>query len=275
MNLWEVNQNRLNWLLLALILTVFTFMLTSCGFEVVSTGARGIKVRYGEVIGKPLSEGLYFYNPVTSSIHEYSVQQETWKAQTAIFTLDTQNVLVEFAVTFYPDPEYVGQLYKEFGNEKQLLKKVIEPVVLGSLKDAVGEVRADDLVGKREAITKRALKEVAANLSAQHVIATNLQLTNLDFDDAYEKAVEEKVVAIQNAQKAKNVTVQIKEEAEQTVTTARAAAEAMKIKSAALAQNKGLVQFEAVQKWDGKLPQYMFGSQTTPFIDMRSLGKSE
>ena len=49
---------------------------------------------------------------------------------------------------------------------------------------------------------------------------------NLDFDDAYEKAVEAKVVAIQRAAEAKNETVQIEEQAKQTVKTAQAEAEA-------------------------------------------------
>ena len=153
-----------------------------------------------------------------------------------------------------------------------LATNIIRPIVLGSIKDAIGQVIADNLVGEREKVTKAALKEVTENLVARHVEVTDLQLTNINFDDAYEKAVEMKVVAIQEALKAKNETVRIKEEADQRVTTAKAEAEAMRIKSQALAQNKGLVEFEAVQKWDGKLPQYMFGN-STPFIDMRGLGK--
>ena len=46
-----------------------------------------------------------------------------------------------------------------------------------------------------------------------------------------------------------------------------AVAEAMEIKSEALPKNKGLTEYEAVQKWDGKLPQYMLGG-ATPFINL-------
>lgn len=243
--------------------------LTGCGFEVVGTGSRGIKTRFGEVIGEPLPEGLHFYNPITTSVSEYSVQQDTWQDKTAIFTRDTQKVDVEFAVTYYPDPKHVGFLYKEFGWEDALTEKVIRPVVLGSIKDAIGQVIADELIGKREAVTKEAKREVEENLKQRHVFITDLQFTNLDFDDAYEQAVEQKVVAIQEAQKAKNETVKIGEQATQTVLSAKADAEAMKIKSAALAQNKGLVEFEAVQKWDGKLPVNMYGSAPLPFLNLK------
>lgn len=256
----------------ALMLIALTLTLSACGFEVVDTGYRGIYVRFGEVVGEPLPEGLHFYNPFTADIKEYGVREQKWASKTSIFTRDTQQVQVEFAIVYYPDPRAVTGLFKDVGYLNDLEEKIIKPVVLGSIKDSIGEVIADDLVGKREVVTKAALAEVQENLAARKVIVTDLQLTNLDFDDAYELAVEQKVVAIQNAQKAKNVTVQITEEATQKVLTAKAEAESMRIKSQALAQNKGLVEFEAVQKWDGKLPQYMFGN-STPFIDMRSVGK--
>lgn len=253
-------------------LAFFAISISACGFQVVDTGYRGIETRFGAVQGAPLPEGLHFYNPFTSSIAEYSVKQEKWGNKTAVFTKDTQRVDVEFAVVYYADPQYVHTLFKDVGPLEQLEEKIIKPVVLGSLKDAIGSVIADELVMKREIVTKEALKEVQENLLAKHVIVADLQFTNLDFDDAYERAVEEKVVAIQDAQKAKNETVRIEEEAKQTVKTAQAEAEAMRIKSQALSQNKGLVDFELAKKWDGKLPQYMFGN-SVPMINMNSLNK--
>ena len=46
----------------------------------------------------------------------------------------------------------------------------------------------------------------------------------------------------------------------------------MRIKSQALAQNKGLVQFEIAQKWDGKLPVYMLGN-SIPLLDLKNINK--
>ncbi len=239
--------------------------LTGCGFEVVDTGRRGIEVRYGATQGAPLPEGLHFYNPITSDIKEYSVREETWSSKTDIFTRDTQNVVVQFSVTYYPDPMFVTTLYTKFGSEADLVRKAIEPTVLGSIKDSIGQVIADELVSKRDVIRKKALLEVQQNLAAKNVLVTDLQFTNLDFDDAYEAAVEAKVVATQEAQKAVNQTVTIKEQAKQTVETAKAQAEAMKIQSAALSQNKGLVEYEIAKKWNGVLPVTMMGG-TIPMM---------
>lgn len=255
-----------------LILIAACSSMFGCGFEVVDPGHRGIETNLGKVIGEPLPEGLHFYNPFTSDIKEFNIRQETWTAKTSIFTKDTQRVDVEFAVTYTADPKFVNKIYLEVGREEQLVEKIIKPVVLGSVKDAIGQVIADELVSKREFVTKAALKEVSDNLLEKNVIITDLQFTNLDFDDAYEKAVEEKVVATQKAQKAKNDTVTIQEQAKQTVATAEAQATAMRIQSAALSQNKGLVQYELAKKWDGKLPQYMFGS-STPLLNLKDIDK--
>ena len=42
----------------------------------------------------------------------------------------------------------------------------------------------------------------------------------------------------------------------------------MKIRATALTQNKALVEYEAVKKWDGKMPQYMMGN-SVPFINIK------
>ncbi len=62
----------------------------------------------------------------------------------------------------------------------------------------------------------------------------------------------------------------MEENAKQQVIAAKAEAESMTIRSQALSQNKGLVEYEAVQKWDGKMPQYMLGNGTMPFVSIGS-----
>lgn len=257
-----------------LLIGLASLYLVGCGFEVVDTGRRGIKTRFGEVVGEPLPEGLHFYNPITSNIIEYPVREDTWTHETSVFTKDTQSVSVTFAVTVYPDPKSVTKLYREIGDYDDLIAKIIKPVVLGSLKDAIGGVVADELVSKREIVRAAAEAEMKTNLGTKNVFVTGLNFSNLDFDDAYEKAVEEKVVAIQNAQKAKNETVRINEQALQTVKMAEAQATAMKIQSEALAKNKGLTAYEIAKRWNGVLPNFVMGN-AIPMLDMSELTRQQ
>lgn len=245
--------------------------LQACGVEQVDEGYRGIETKWGKVVGDPLKPGLYFYNPFSTDIFEMNVKESKFEGTTKSFTRDTQNVTVGFTVTFYPRQESIGKIYSQFGHSWE--ETVIEPAVLGSLKDVIGLYIADDLVGKREKAKDAVQTELQEALLKRDVIVTRFDLTNLDFDDAYEQAVEAKVVAIQKAAEAKNKTVEVEENARQTVLSAKADAESMRIKSQALSQNKGLIGYEAIQKWDGKLPTMMLGNQT-PILDLRNIGKS-
>lgn len=250
------------WILVAL-----STQLSACGCEVVDTGHRGIKTNFGKVVGEPLPEGLHWYSPFSESIHEMSVREEKMEGETACFTRDTQTVTIAYSLTFSPNAAKIGELYKALGDDWS--GKIVAPVVLQSLKDVVGRYVADDLVGKREEARGAAFEELKRSLAARDITVTQLALTNLDFDDAYEKAVEAKVVAVQKAAEARNATVSIEEKAKQQVISAKAEAESMQIRSEALSKNKGLVEYEAVQKWDGKLPVYMLGA-STPFINVSS-----
>ena len=96
---------------------------------------------------------------------------------------------------------------------------------------------------------------------------TRVEISNIDYSDEFEKAVEAKVTAVQRGSEAENKTRQIAQEAKQKVISAKAEAESMAIRAQALTQNRALVEYEAVQKWDGKLPVYMLGG-ATPFINV-------
>lgn len=242
--------------------------LVGCGVEQVDEGYRGIKTIWGKVDGNPLKPDIYFYNPISTDIFEMKVREELLEESTECFTKDTQTVKVTYALAYYPEPDKIGEIYKQFGGD--WVTKVVNPAVVGSLKDAIGQYIADDLVSKREEVRRAALLEIQEALKLRNVSVTKLDLINLDFQDEYENAVEKKVVAIQKAHEAKNKTVEVEETSKQTVLSAKAEAESMRIRANALSQNKSLVEYEAVQKWDGKLPQYMFGSGTTPFVDLRS-----
>lgn len=91
----------------------------------------------------------------------------------------------------------------------------------------------------------------------------------IDYSDVFERAIEAKVTAEQDALKAKNKTVQIEEEAKQQIISAEAEAKSMAIRANALSKNKALVEYEAVQKWNGILPQYMMGD-SIPFINLNN-----
>ncbi|MFZ9519781.1 MAG: prohibitin family protein [Silvanigrellaceae bacterium] len=236
------------------------------GCRVIDTGEVGIEKRFGEVRGGLLDPGLHFYNIFTSRIELFNIRERKIDDKTACFTRDTQNSTVSYVLTYYPAKESVMELYVKLGPDWE--DKIILPVVRGNLKTVTGQYVADELVGKRETVRQSALKSIRAILENRGIVTTNMELTNIDFDANYEKAVEAKAVAVQKAAEAKNKTVEVEEQARQKVIEARAEAESTRIRTEALEKSKELIQLEAVRKWDGRLPAYMMGNAPIPFLDL-------
>lgn len=250
------------------LLVLLASSLSACGFRTVDTGQIGIQKSFGKIEGEPLSPGLHFYNPFTSGIDKLDVREQRVEGKGACNTKDTQVVTIDYTATFAADSTKIFSIYSQYG-EEWIKNAGIESIIEAQIKIAIGKYEAQDLVKSQDAAAKSSHDAVAVALLEKGVRLGALSFRNIDFSNEFEKAVEEKVVAEQSALQAKNKTVEVQEKAKQTVLSATAEAESMRIKSQALAQNKGLVQFEAVQKWDGKLPVNMYGSAPLPFLSIK------
>lgn len=236
--------------------------------EQVDTGFRGVKTVWGEVDEKAgsLPEGLYFYNPITSSIKEVDTRVKAMRGDANTYTKDVQQANIKYVANYHLARDKAHIMYRDVGKgwEDVIVPQIIE----ASLKKVVGQFEAVDLVAHRAKATSEVSKQIAEALAEKGVVLTNFEMPNLQYLKEFEKSVEAKVVATQRAAQAVNDTKRIQEEARQQVIQAQAQAESMRIRANALTQNKALVEYEAVQKWDGKMPQIITGSGTVPFINI-------
>lgn len=236
---------------------------SACGL--VDNGKRGLYIIWGETQDEILSEGIYFYNPFTTYLVTIDTKEQIWTEIITSFSSDLQEVKITFQLAYYPQRAEIANIYKEFGAD--FINKILPPATYGVIKELTGRYTAVDLVTKRAEVTSEISKKLISILNERKIVATKFDIIELDFRDEFEKAVEAKVIATQQAEKAKNDTLRIEEEAKQNVIQAEAEAKAMAIKSEALSKNKALVEYEAVLKWNGELPQYMMGN-SVPFINV-------
>jgi len=246
---------------------IFFIAMLIGGFYSIDPGHRGVLITLGKVEQKSYVNGVGFKWPFISSMVEMDVRTKKMTEKTSTYTSDVQTAEMEYTFTYDLNPENVHILYETVGKDYEA-KKII-PVLNDVLKDVIGKWQAQDLVSNRDKARMDIVAGLQSRLDKRFFQNISFQLINVDYSDNFEKAIENKVIAEQRAQEAVNNTKRIKEEAEQKVITAKAEAEAMQIKSEALAKNKGLTEYEAVLKWDGKLPQYMLGNS----VPMINLGK--
>ena len=254
-------------IIIPIIGVIITILLIACNpIAIVGAGERGVKVTMGKVSPQSYSEGVHFVTPFISKIYTMNVKTQKANPTTTVFTKDIQQARLVYVVNYNLQPENVHKMYREVGKEYK--DTILIPIVEGTVKNVIGRWNASDLIANRAKATSDILVKLQEQLDDNYINITDFNITDIDYSDSFEKAIEGKVTAEQEALKAKNKTVQIQEEARQKVISAEAEAKSMAIRANALTQNKALVEYEAVKKWDGKLPEYMMGN-SVPFINLK------
>lgn len=243
------------------------FALSGCGVHTVDTGHRGIKVSFGQVEGDPLVEGLYFVNPFTTSIEQMDIRTQRWDGKELAQTKDTQDVKIDFAANYSLRSDTVGITYKTVGTDWANIR--VAPVIMNDLKDEIAKWDAVDLIANRQSATDHVMAAIKRDLTERGVTVEGFYITDITFSPGFAQSIERKVIAAQDALAAENRTRQVQQTANQKVIAMTAEAQSMKIRADALSQNPRLVEWEAVQKWNGVLPVYSMGG-ATPFIQMPS-----
>ncbi len=236
------------------------------GIKVVDTGHRGIETRFGKVVSESLPEGFYWFNPFTSAIVEMDTRIQRQDGETDTYTRDVQQAAIKYTLNYRLQQNAAHIMNRDIGRDWE--QKLIPQVVLGTLKEVVGKWDAVDLISNRDKAANTAFDQIRSNLAERNVEVSRFEITDIAYTREFENSVEQKVIAQQKAIEEQNRTKQIEEQARQKVLSAEAEAKSIQIRAQALERNAKLVEWEAVQKWNGVLPQYMLGSGATPFINL-------
>jgi len=148
------------------------------------------------------------------------------------------------------------------------------------IKTIFGQYDAVRAIQERAALNDDFSSAVTSAISGSPVTIISVQIENIDFSDAYEQSVEQRMLAQVEIQRREQnlrtteVEAQIartRAEGEASAIRLRGEAEgaAIRARAEALRSNADLVQLQAVEKWDGKLPTTMVPSTALPFIDLQ------
>ena len=251
----------------AVIVVLFVlFLIVFQPMTIVGVGERGVKVTLGQTSPVALEEGVHFVMPFISTVKKMNVKTVKANIATMAQSKDIQQARIVYVVNYNLQPENAPKMWRTVGRD--YVSVVVMPTVEGIVKDTIGKWNAQDIVANREKVASEVLFKLNEKLGPKYINVSDFQITEIQYSQAFEQAIESKVTAEQEALKAKNKTVQVQEEARQKIIASEAEAKSMAIRAQALTQNKNLVEYEAVQKWDGKLPQYMMGN-SVPFVNLK------
>lgn len=248
----------------ALLLAAAALSVAACGQ--VDAGHTGVFSRYGAVEDKPVREGLHWYNPFTTDLIVLNTQIQKAEGETATYTRDSQQAGITYTITYALSGNAAPKVYRTVGED--WFNRLAPQVIVQSIKDEFGKWNAVDIINRREEVQRNIQNRIVPALRKRNIAVSGFELTDVSYSKAFEDAVEAKQVAVETANAERNRTVQVEEQAKQKVIAAEGEAKAIQLRAQALSQNQNLVQYEAVRKWDGKLPANMYGGSAVPFVDV-------
>jgi len=236
-------------------------------FTLVDAGHRSVLTKFGQVQDEVLGEGFHFISPLASP-HEYDIRTQKVEANASAASKDLQNVQTRIAVNFHINPDKVRFLFQETQGGYQ--ETLIDPAVQESVKAATAQFTADELVTKRQEVKETIRTALTSREAMKFFVVEDVSIVNFSFSESFNNAIEAKVKAEQDALASKNKLEQTKYEAEQKVVAATAEAESIRIQAQAVTQQGGkdYVQLQAIQKWNGQLPNQFVPGSALPFINL-------
>lgn len=221
---------------------ICTFLIPS-SFHQVEAGQVAVMKSLGKIVGTRMP-GTYFDFCLTSKYIYFDTTVQKLDINTNSYSSDAQTMNIQMTVQYRIDPSKAENILTEYSNMSSLAQR-IEKVADDNVKSILSKYTAMKIIETRSMISpevEQTIKEAVGNRYYVQVTAVNL--TNIDFTDEFEKAVEDKVVAEQQKEAAITKAEQELEVAKLTaqakIEAARGDAESQKIIASASAEAMAL-----------------------------------
>ncbi|MGA4645686.1 prohibitin family protein [Limisphaera sp. 4302-co] len=226
-------------------------LLGATGSYIVPPGHRGVKVTLGRAAEQFLPEGFGFKLPLVTRVVPISVRQRTVPLHAECFSSDLQQVTLDLRILYRVPEQSVVQIYRQYAGDP--FDNLIAPRVQEAVKEVTALLTAEQIVKNRGQVKLDALARAREKIG--DILEVNdLVIRNIDLSDELERAIEAKMVAEQEAARARFVQMQTEIEAETAVIRAESEAQAIRIRGEALRLNPEFLRLQLVEKWNGRSP---------------------
>ncbi len=275
-----VNGKHVGKWVLVIIILVFVAILLGSSFTIVNEGYVGVKYRFGKIEQDNLTAGLNIHIPFIEEIVQVDTREQVYAVTTDAYTSDTQSVNeLQLKVNYCYDSSMLSNIIRNIG-VSNVETKLLVPNVQKIAKDAIGKVKAEQLVQSRADVTTEIQNSLTEILDDYGIVVTAFAIENLSFDSAFEESIQAKVIAEQDALKMENKTKEKQEEAKQVVIAAQADADSKRIAAEAeadaikviqeqLQSSPNYIEYLKVDRWNGQLPQVV-SDGVNPFVALDS-----
>lgn len=249
------------------LILILAFILIPWSIRTVDSGTVAVVKHLGK-IKEVKTAGTYFDLWLTNKYVKYDAKVRTIEITTAAYSADAQPMSINMTVQYQIRSDNVIEIATQYGSIETLENRITS-IATEQAKSTLSGDKAMDIIANRASISP-AVEEVIKEAIGEeyYVNIVTVVLTDIDFSDAFELAVEEKMIAEQAKLKAdyENETKVAKAQAD--VDVARAEADALLVKAEAEAEANSVIDKSLTEKvlekmmldkWNGELPTVIGG----------------
>lgn len=242
---------------------IFLIIVIANSITTVPTGFVGVKTRFGKVQETVIQEGLNMKVPFVEKIVKIDCKTKKLETTSEGSTKDLQTATISIAVNYNVNKDTANKLYREIGVDYENV--IINPAILESIKSTAAQYTAEELITKRAEVSNKIQETLIAKITEKGFTINGFNITNINFSDAYNQAIEAKAVKQQEVETAKAELEKQKIQNEKEISIAQKDAEVMRLQNKEITENtlrlKELeIKQSLINKWNGAYPTTMLGS---------------
>jgi prohibitin 2 len=212
----------------------------------VEAGHRAIKFNRLTGLGEEIyAEGTHVAVPWLERAVVFDVRSRPRTLVSLTGSKDLQMVNISLRTLCRPEESKLARVYRYLGLDFD--EKILPSIVNEVLKSVVAQYNASQLITQREQVSRQ-IRDILIKRAADFdIVLDDVSITHLSFSPEYERAVELKQVAQQQAEKARWVVEKAKEQKKTIVLKAQGEQQAARMIGAAISNNPGFVELRRIE----------------------------
>ena len=244
-------------------------------YVIITPGQAGVLSVLGKAKDGVLLEGLHFKPPFVSSVDIYDVTVQKFEVPAQSSTKDLQDLSASFAINFRLDTTQVVAIRRTQGTLQNIVAKIIAPQTQESFKIAAAKRTVEEAITRRSELKEDFDNALSTRLEKYGILVLDTSVVDLNFSPEFARAVEDKQIAEQRAQRAVYITQEAEQQAQAEVNRAKGKAEAQRLLAETLKEQGGglVLQKEAIEAWregGAQMPRVLVmdgaGKNSVPFL---------
>lgn len=193
-----------------------------------------------------VGEGTHFLVPWLQRSIVFDVRTKPRNIATTTGSKDMQMVSLTLRVLHRPDVPALPKIYQNLGPDYD--ERVLPSIGNEVLKAIVAQFDAAELITQREAVSQRIRTDLMKRAREFNIALEDVSITHMTFGKEFTKAVEQKQIAQQDAERARFIVERAEQERQANVIRAEGEAESAETIGRAVAKSgDGLVQIRKIE----------------------------